>query len=352
MLVRLLDSVGQGERTSAEEVAKRVSTQLQQVTDVVAGELVGLSATELSARNVEKAEDMPDLTPPLIDLGFSTTPIFSPKSPPGGETPKPEIRAKAPAITPAPETIPGPLFPKQDVEDEGKPLAAPRRRLSDTIVAMAKSHRSPLSFALIGFILGVISGAGLMWALTALLRDTGSAAEHTDSTATVTASLPPEPASDPTALAASMEMGSHEPAAPAEMLFDTGQQVPSVLPLQEGTATPTDTEVSAVNPLGANPIVVEGLPIRSVTEIEYRGQTGMRVVHPLGPERVLTVESFPAAAAARPDNLGRVVVNLTPPDTVVGIVRMERYLVYTSAVIPEDSLRTLMTRLVEREQAN
>ena len=76
-------------------------------------------------------------------------------------------------------------------------------------------------------------------------------------------------------------------------------------------------------------------------------------MHLLNSGGVFTVESFPTGTDARPSgNVGRIVVNVTPPDTLVGIVRMERHMVYASAVIPEDSLRALMSRLVEREPAN
>jgi hypothetical protein len=43
-------------------------------------------------------------------------------------------------------------------------------------------------------------------------------------------------------------------------------------------------------------------------------------------------------------------INVTPPDTVVGVRRMDGFMVYASGVMPEDSLRSLMSRLVEGER--
>ena len=49
----------------------------------------------------------------------------------------------------------------------------------------------------------------------------------------------------------------------------------------------------------------------------------------------------------RLNRVGRVLVNVTPPDTVVGILRLPDYMVYASGIMPEDSLRVLMDLLVE-----
>jgi hypothetical protein len=99
--------------------------------------------------------------------------------------------------------------------------------------------------------------------------------------------------------------------------------------------------------LSGNPIVVQGLEIESIFEAEYQGRAGFRVVHVLGSGDPFTIESY--ADPAGPAGTGQVTVNTTPPDTVVGILRMDGYLVIASGVMPEDSLRTLMGLLVEGE---
>ena len=381
MLERLLDSVGQGERTSAESVAVRVSTQLQQVTDIVAGALIGVSTVELDTGGAEKAEEKPELTPPLIDLGFSTSPIVSAKPSSADERSTPVERA----IEPAQSTDPGPVTqapvgnceeargdasvsrPLDQEEPAGRspavvrrgPLSVPKLHMPASIVAMAKPGGSPVSYVLIGFIVGAVSGAGLMWAIAVPRSDADPEIQPADATVTVIVPTPAEAVDLGPAPAKASGAESSQIDTAGESAIDTtrvGTSLTSHLVSPGRTDTMSGPE-SSLSDMGlqdaANPIVVEGLAIASVTEIEYRGQSGYRVVHLLNSGGVFTVESFPTGTDARPSgDVGRIVVTLTPPDTLVGIVRMERHMVYTSAVIPEDSLRALMSRLVEREPAN
>lgn len=104
----------------------------------------------------------------------------------------------------------------------------------------------------------------------------------------------------------------------------------------------------------AAPIIVDSLTILSVDEIEFRGQSGFRVVHLLDSGAEFIVESFPVDSnTARSYPLGTVIMNVIPPDTTVSIVRFdERYLVFASGVAPQDSVRALIDLLRVREPSN
>lgn len=130
---------------------------------------------------------------------------------------------------------------------------------------------------------------------------------------------------------------------------DTGLAAPAATP---DTQPPQDTIPAQAEPAqpvaGGYPIVVDGLEIESVREATYQGRVGYRVVHLLDSGDTFTVESYGDTTAG--PGTGRITVNTTPPDTVVGILRMDGYLVIASGVVPEDSLRALMARLVEGER--
>jgi hypothetical protein len=378
MLERLLDSVGQGERTSAERVAERVSTQLQQVTDDVAGDLIGVTTVELSTGGVEQIEERPELTPPLIDLGFSTSPIVSAKPSSADESSPPVERA----IELDQSTDPGPGTRAPDRQEEVRPDATesppptPEAPVAISVAgemrgpvaaqrqprpapAPARPARSPVSYGLVGFIVGAVSGAGLMWAIAVPRSDADPGIQPADSAVTATVPTPAEAVDLGPGPAETSGAESSQIDTAGESAIDTSRVEASVTgqlvsPARTDTMSGPDSLLTNVGVQdAANPIVVAGLAIASVTEIEYRGQSGYRVVHLLNSGGVFTVESFPTGTDARPSgNVGRIVVNVTPPDTLVGIVRMERHMVYASAVIPEDSLRALMSRLVEREPAN
>jgi hypothetical protein len=93
-----------------------------------------------------------------------------------------------------------------------------------------------------------------------------------------------------------------------------------------------------------NPIVVDGLEIREITESSYQGRLGFRVVQVLQSGELFIMESYRDTTIS---GTGRVTVLQTPTDTIVGIVRLQGYEVIASCVMPEDSLRSLMSRLVE-----
>ena len=377
MLERLLVSVGEGERTSAERTAERVSTQLQQVTDVVAGDLIGVSTVELTTGNSGQTEAMPDLTPPLIDLGFSTSPIGVPKPSTQHKSPLLDQRSDVPgrratdgSVTEAQTSDEEPLTvasASSSIRRDGSdasgpsvvrrgPLSVPTMHMPESIVAMAKPGRSALPYVLIAFILGALIGAGLMWLFATSGSDRGADDQSVGSTATTSVPASSDAANLMSASAESPATRSSRTDSGAETVMDT--TTVATLPTAQPDSSMPSGVISGLNSSlydagTAGPIVVEGLPIAGVIEIEYRGRTGYRVLHPLNSGGVLTVESFPTGAAAPPSsNVGRISVTLTPPDTLVGIVRLERHTVYASAVIPEDSLRLLMSRLTENGPSN
>jgi hypothetical protein len=89
------------------------------------------------------------------------------------------------------------------------------------------------------------------------------------------------------------------------------------------------------------------MAIDEFSEVESDGRPGFRVVHLLDWADPLVIEAYRDTTVTMSTF---VQVNVTPPDTVVGIRRMDGYMVYASSVMPEDSLRSLMSRLVVGER--
>jgi len=179
MLRGLLDSLEQGERTTTEQVAQRVSLQIQRITDGMAGDLLAVSeATESGT------EQKPELTPHLIDLGFSKSPITSkpvkqvdtvwqpdkgegnlelpprymePPPPEIAAVEKLEIQTNVPLMPPEPplahrgETVPRTPRPPRPQTQHWHPTR--------------RSVRSPLLFAIVGFVLGALVGVAVTWML-------------------------------------------------------------------------------------------------------------------------------------------------------------------------------------------
>ena len=120
-------------------------------------------------------------------------------------------------------------------------------------------------------------------------------------------------------------------------------------PAQQSDApTPAAVTPGADTTAVAVPITVAGLPIQSQVEVESQGRAGHRVVQLLDWADPITIESYllPDDTTGAPQT-GSPRVTVTPPDTVVGIMRFNGYQVSASGVMPEDSLRSLLSRLVE-----
>ena len=93
--------------------------------------------------------------------------------------------------------------------------------------------------------------------------------------------------------------------------------------------------------------MVEGFQIQSQVAVESQGRPGHIVVQLLDWTDPITIESYllpdDTTGASQAEPLR---VTVTPPDTVVGIMRFNGYQVSASGVMPEDSLRSLLSRLV------
>ena len=172
MLQRLLDSLEQGERTATEKVAERVSLQIQRITDGMAGDLLGVSAVVGGA-----TEQKPELTPHMIDLGFSKSPITTKKplqqvdtvwhpASQEGEPEQPPLETRGPdkleiqAAAPPPPSRP-PTTPR--AEPARRPLQAPPPQTQHWYPTRRRSGPSPLLFAIAGFVLGALLGAAVTW---------------------------------------------------------------------------------------------------------------------------------------------------------------------------------------------
>jgi hypothetical protein len=132
-------------------------------------------------------------------------------------------------------------------------------------------------------------------------------------------------------------------------------------PEQTRTPSPDTTPAATPSPTGppggdvaavpATFIAIEGLAVDDVAPNRYQRRTGIRAVQRLASGNQVVVESY--VLDSDTTGLGPVgTVRLIPTggDTVLGIVRLENYLVRVLAPLPQDSVRTLMGRLAEREQ--
>ncbi len=219
--------------------------------------------------------------------------------------------------------------------------------------------KSPVLFGIGGLIVGALAGAGLTFALVGGGSDNPPVVEQPSAVVDTPATRVETPATPPPApeVAAPVSTDSLEGETPEG---DTTTEIPvDSAATAEATpeeAEPDTTQVAAateqptdsISPSG-NPIIVDGFAIEEISEIEYRGLPGYRVVHLLDWGDPIVIEAYRDTSVTLSD---RIQVNVTPPDTVVGIRRLEGYIVYASGVMPEDSLRSLMLRLVEGERQN
>ncbi len=284
-----------------------------------------------------------------------------------------EVVSEAEAVEPAPSwepAAPGPVHVVEHLEPPA-PTPAPRREsippgrpLRPTPSFMVHgSHRrrgSRIVYAVVGFVLGLVVGVVLMMVFGGGSAQTPATPDQTEAGDIAAAA---EQAADRDApvsagvrdttsglvAASAPDTSGPETAGEAESTVTEVDIGPEAVALSDSTApaeTPSDT-LSGTASLG-NPVVIDGLAIQSVSAATYQGRAGFRVVHLLGSGDQFTVESYAMGTdTARAPRTGRVTVNVTPPDTVVGILRWENYIVFASGVMPEDSLRTLMARLTE-----
>ena len=241
-----------------------------------------------------------------------------------------------------------PVEPDVPVEVERRPSRPPRMMVPDDSGSKTKSH---VLFGIGGLIVGALAGAGLTFALVGGGSDNPPVVEQpsavVDTPATrVETPVSPQPAPE---VAAPVSTDSAEGVTTTEMPVDsaaTAEATPEEAEPQVAAAAEQPTD--SISPSG-NPIVVDGFAIEEISEIEYRGLPGYRIVHLLDWGDPIVIEAYRDTSVTLSD---RIQVNVTPPDTVVGIRRLEGYIVYASGVMPEDSLRSLMFRLVEGERQN
>jgi len=316
------------------------------------------AAVEPSLAEEEQSTAEAEPTAEIVDTGatFERESDFepAPAAPAAPLTPREEPR-------PAGQRV-GPQARTPMLDRESRPIGRPLRPTPSFMTHESRRGRkSPILYAIAGFVVGLVMGVVLMMVFGEVganqvpatpgqpeAVDVGAATEQPPTgrdlpaaaVITDTAIDSPEvTAADTMASAPTGEttdsMASEAGIAPVEI------ERPDSVPAGQ---TPTDTASGMVP--GGNAVVVDGLTIESVSEAQYQGRAGFRVVHLLDSGDQFTVESYPLGAdTVNVPRSGRVTVNVTPPDTVVGILRWESYLVFASGVMPEDSLRALMARL-------
>lgn len=257
---------------------------------------------------------------------------------------------------------------------EAEPEPAPERRPSQPPRVMVPEEpesktNSPIIFGAGGFVAGLVVGAGLTLVLAGggsdapppeVMEDQPAAAE--------VATTPVQPPAETPAVTDTQEVDTPLATTETEALdtaaietpvdssadsADTAQaeEVPAAT-IEEAVVdtavadTTTEPPAEAVAATG-NPVIVEGMEIAEFSEVESGGRAGFRVVHLLDWADPLVIEAYSDPAVTMSTFIQ---VNVTPPDTVVGIRRLDGYMVYASGVMPEDSLRSLMSRLAEGER--
>ncbi len=335
MLESLLDSIERGEPLKAEETARRVSRRLSIVTDAIVGELANVRIETSSGdivRPIEATEadrTSEPLTPEPIDLGLTTGELATEpeeEEAPAAATPEPAAPAAPPAVEaekPPLSVTPGPTPEHLDVTvDPSAPARKWKPFVAQPRPEPQKTGRSPAVLVGGGLLAGLLSGVGLAMAgvipigggngSDARLGSTPPPAQQSDAPTPA----PVTPVADTTAVA--------DPVADTSGAGDAANTTPP----------PT-------------PIMVEGLQIRSQVAVESQGRPGHIVVQLLDWADPITIESYllldDTTGAAQ---AGPLRVTVTPPDTVVGIMRFNGYQVSASGVMPEDSLRSLLSRLV------
>ncbi len=263
--------------------------------------------------------------------------------------------------------------PAPPVETEPEPEEAPRPSRPPRVMVPDESDsktNSPVIFGVGGFVAGLVVGAGLTLVLAGGDSDGSPPEVVEDQPAAVAdvATTPAQPPAETPAVADTQAVGTplatqelaepdtaaiETPVDPPADSADTAQaeEAPAATPeaaVGDTAVADTTTEPPAETVVSTgNPVIVEGMEIDEFSEVESGGRAGFRVVHLLDWADPLVIEAYSDPAVTMSTFIQ---VNVTPPDTVVGIRRLDGYMVYASGVMPEDSLRSLMSRLVEGER--
>lgn len=329
MLESLLDSIERGEPLKAEETARRVSRRLSIATDAIVGELANVRIETSSGEIVGPIEatdadrTSEPLTPEPIDLGLTTGELATEpeeEEAPAAATPEPAPPPAPPAVEgekpplsvtprPTPEHLDVTVDPSVPAR-EWKPFVARPRPEPQ------KTGRSPAVLVGGGFLVGLLTGVGL--AMAGVIPTGGGNGSEA-------------------------QLGSTPP--PAQQ-SDAPTPAP-VTPVADATAVADRSGVGDSADTAPSPIMVEGLQIQSQVAVESQGHPGHIVVQLLDWADPITIESYllPDDTAGA-SQAGPLRVTVTPPDTVVGVMRFNGYQVSASGVMPEDSLRSLLSRLV------
>ena len=331
--------------------------------DTVAAEWAPEEELQPAARYPSDEYDTPDLAEESDALedeiaravegfGAPATMAEEPEAPVEATEEEPPAQVEEPAFVP-------PTEPDAPVEPERRPSRPPQMMVPDDSGSQSKS---PILFGIVGLVVGALAGAGLTFVMLGGGSGTPPTVEQTAATVDTPATRVETPAAtqpEPE-VAAPVTPDSAEVETPAvdttaETPVDSAAAAEAVLVTPEEAnpdsapgAAATEQPADSVAPSG-NPIIVEGLTIDEISEIEYRGLAGYRVVHLLDWGDPIVIEAYRDTTVTLST---RIQVNVTPPDTVVGIRRLDGYMVYASGVMPEDSLRSLMSRLVEGERQN
>jgi len=158
-----------------------------------------------------------------------------------------------------------------------------------------------------------------------------------------TVGTPPEAAAEDTAALAAAPGGTIASGDSAAL------QVQPPLALPPATSVPAQPDSGATGTEVPSIVVVDGLPIESVTEMSSEGRAGYRVVQRFdtGEPITLILLSLDGESA---DTAGSEAITFesTADDWTVGSLRFGRYLVNASAGVGADSLEVLLRRLIGR----
>lgn len=126
--------------------------------------------------------------------------------------------------------------------------------------------------------------------------------------------------------------------------------VPAPVAAPDTATGPPTVRVPPGAPLGDLLIVVDGLPVESVTVRTANGRSGHRVVQRLGGDELLVLNSAPMSG---PDTVGVSEVRVTVAgDTTVGSVRYWSFLVTARARADADTVARLLRRLTRARPVN
>ncbi len=119
---------------------------------------------------------------------------------------------------------------------------------------------------------------------------------------------------------------------------------PVTPPIEQPTLPPPPPTLPPGVTLTRPVMMVGGLRVESVSQIESEGRTGIAIIQVLSTGRRLILEEFPTDTTGAAGEIG---VTGIPPDTVVGHVRLADLEITVKGVISEDQMVQFLQQLVE-----